>query len=110
MAATQSDAPTHTDDLVIAGRPLRSRLLLGTGGFPSLKLMAAAIEASGSELVTVALRRLSPPRPGEDLAPRVADRCPCRRRSAAAAEHRRLLTARDAVPTRSFRREAFATD
>ena len=45
------DAP-----LVIAGRTLRSRLLLGTGGFPSLELMAEAIRASGSELVTVALR------------------------------------------------------
>ena len=48
------------DQLVIAGRPLRSRLLLGTGGFPSLELLAAAIDASASELVTVALRRIDP--------------------------------------------------
>ncbi|HUN77775.1 MAG TPA: thiazole synthase [Solirubrobacteraceae bacterium] len=44
--------------LTIAGRTLDSRLLLGSGGFPSLALMAAAVEASGCELVTVALRRL----------------------------------------------------
>ena len=37
-----------TDTLTIAGRTLGSRLLLGTGGFPSLQLMAAAIQASGS--------------------------------------------------------------
>ncbi len=46
------------DTLTIAGRTLRSRLLLGTGGFPSLELLAGAIAASGSELVTVALRRI----------------------------------------------------
>jgi len=48
------------DVLTIAGRSMRSRLLLGTGGFPSLELMAEAIAASGSELVTVALRRVDP--------------------------------------------------
>ena len=58
MATDTRHIPTDTDELVIAGRALRSRLLLGTGGFPSLELMAAAIEASGSELVTVALRRV----------------------------------------------------
>ncbi len=52
---------TAEDALTIAGRTMRSRLLLGTGGFPSLELMAEAIAASGSELVTVALRRLDPP-------------------------------------------------
>jgi len=43
--------------LVIAGREFRSRLIMGTGKFASGELMAAAIEASGAELVTVALRR-----------------------------------------------------
>ena len=51
-------ADTQTDVLTIAGHELRSRLLLGTGGFRSLDVMAAAIEASGTELVTVALRRI----------------------------------------------------
>jgi thiazole synthase len=43
--------------LVIAGREFRSRLLLGTGKFSSNEKMREAIEASGTELVTVALRR-----------------------------------------------------
>lgn len=43
--------------LVIAGREFRSRLLLGTGKFASNELMRDAIEASGTEIVTVALRR-----------------------------------------------------
>lgn len=43
--------------LVIAGREFRSRLMLGTGKFPSLELMRDALEASGTEIVTVALRR-----------------------------------------------------
>jgi thiazole synthase len=92
------------DTLTIAGRTLRSRLLLGTGGFASLELMAAAIEASGSELVTVALRRLDPAaegslietlsRTGARLLPNTAG---CR-------------TARDAALTARLAREAFATD
>jgi thiazole synthase len=104
-----SDAPSagHEDTLTIAGRTLRSRLLLGTSGFPSLELMAAAIEASSSELVTIALRRLgvggSRSRgslldvladAGVQLLPNTAG---CR-------------TARDAVLTAKLAREAFATD
>jgi thiazole synthase len=43
--------------LEIAGRKFRSRLLVGTGKFASPELMQAALEASGAEIVTVALRR-----------------------------------------------------
>jgi thiazole synthase len=43
--------------LVIAGRIFRSRLILGTGKFSSSEAMRAALEASGAEMVTVALRR-----------------------------------------------------
>src|SRR5260370_24893595 len=46
------------DPLVIAGVELRSRLFLGTGKYPTDESMLAALEASGCELVTVALRRL----------------------------------------------------
>lgn len=48
------------DDLVIAGRRFGSRLFVGTGKFPSNQSLRAAIEASGTELVTVALRRIDP--------------------------------------------------
>ena len=60
MTATDVTA----DPLTIAGTELSSRLLLGTGGFRSLDALAAAIEASGSELVTVALRRIDPDQRG----------------------------------------------
>ena len=46
------------DPLVIAGVELRSRLFLGTGKYADNETMLAALEASGCELVTVALRRL----------------------------------------------------
>ncbi len=52
-----ADMPTTQDSLIIAGREFRSRLLLGTGKFSSNETMAAALETSGCEIVTVALRR-----------------------------------------------------
>jgi thiazole synthase len=92
------------DTLKIAGRTLRSRLLLGTGGFPSLSLLGDAIRASGSELVTVALRRVDPTAQGSlmdvleqegvELLPNTAG----------------CFTARDAVLTAKLAREAFGTD
>jgi thiazole synthase len=51
--------------LVIAGVELRSRLFLGTGKYPTDESMVAALEASGCELVTVALRRLDLDDPGK---------------------------------------------
>ena len=47
-----------TQQLVIAGRAFSSRLFTGTGKFSSSGLMEAALLASGSELVTVALKRV----------------------------------------------------
>lgn len=49
---------TGSDRLVIAGKELRSRVFLGTGKYRTDEEMLAALEASGTELVTVALRRL----------------------------------------------------
>src|SRR3954451_15875971 len=46
------------DPLVIAGREFHSRLFLGTGKFPSNASLEAAIVSSGTEMVTVALRRI----------------------------------------------------
>lgn len=47
------------DELIIAGRSFRSRLMVGTGKFASNTEMAATIAASGAEIVTVALRRVN---------------------------------------------------
>jgi thiazole synthase len=116
MAEDLSAALTEAGDsgadstgvLTIAGRVLHSRLLLGTGGFPSLELLADAIAASGSELVTVALRRIGVgglargrgslievlADAGVELLPNTAG----------------CHTARDAILTARLAREAFATD
>jgi thiazole synthase len=103
-----ADGMSSADEsLTIAGRTLHSRLLLGTGGFPSLELLAEAIAASGSELVTVALRRIGAAGSesrgslidvlsgaGVELLPNTAG----------------CFTARDAVLTAKLAREAFETD
>jgi thiazole synthase len=47
-----------TDHLTIAGKKLRSRLMVGTGKYASPEQTVAALEASGAEVVTVAVRRL----------------------------------------------------
>jgi thiazole synthase len=55
------------DPLHIAGRSFTSRLFVGTGKFASCSVMAAAIEASGTEMVTVALRRVDIRNPADDM-------------------------------------------
>lgn len=60
-ATLQSSTPsTHGDNsaLVIAGKTFRSRLMLGTGKYRNAEETNAALEASGCEIVTVALRRI----------------------------------------------------
>jgi thiazole synthase len=64
IASSTSAAPAATSipelaPLTIAGRTFRSRLILGTGKYPDFEIMAAALEASGTEMVTVALRRVN---------------------------------------------------
>lgn len=54
-----------TDTLRIAGRELTSRLFLGTGKYDSAEAMRTALEASGTEIVTVAIRRLNLDHPKE---------------------------------------------
>lgn len=54
-------------DLVIAGHHFQSRLLLGTGKFSSMKVMANAIESSGTQMVTVAMKRVDISKKEEDL-------------------------------------------
>lgn len=55
------------DSLVIAGRQFRSRLIVGTGKYKSFAETARAIEASGAEMVTVAVRRVNLDRTKESL-------------------------------------------
>ena len=53
-ANTAEDKP-----LVVAGRELKSRLIIGTGKYESYEQNARALEASGAEMITVALRRVN---------------------------------------------------
>jgi thiazole synthase len=55
------------EPLIIAGRAFRSRLLIGTGKFSSPEIMSQAIEASGAEIVTVALRRVELEKPQDSI-------------------------------------------
>jgi thiazole synthase len=57
-----ADLPASTaaaDPFVLAGRTFHSRLIVGTGKYASMEQMAASLEASGAEMVTVAVRRTS---------------------------------------------------
>ncbi len=58
---------THPDPLIIADTHFTSRLFLGTGKFSSVKTMLEAIRESGSEMVTVALRRVDLDNPEDEL-------------------------------------------
>jgi len=93
------DDPFH-----LAGTSLVSRLILGTGGAPSLTTLERAIVASGAEVVTVALRRIDPRAPGSLVD--VLERTGVRTLPNTAG----CFTARDAVLTAKLARDAFATD
>jgi thiazole synthase len=105
LAAIQGGAPeadAGTWDL--GGREWSSRLIAGTGGFRSLEQMEAALGAAGTEIVTVALRRIDPQAEGSVLD--VIDRLGLFVLPNTAG----CYTARDAVRTAQLAREAFATD
>jgi len=57
----------ETGNLKLGGHEFKSRLILGTGKFSDTETMIKAIEASGTELVTVALRRFNREKPSDDL-------------------------------------------
>jgi thiazole synthase len=67
------NAPTKTpetlsdDSWTVAGRTFRSRLIVGTGKYKDYALNAAAAEASGAEIVTVALRRVNLSDPSQPM-------------------------------------------
>src|SRR5579862_8926110 len=56
---------TPADPWTLAGRELASRLILGTGGVQSLDVLRRVLDASGTALTTVAMRRVSPAGDGE---------------------------------------------
>jgi len=92
------------DALTIAGREFESRLILGTGGFGRLETLREAIRASGTGMVTVALRRIEPAMQGSLMD--VLDDCGV----LALPNTAGCFTARDAVLTAQLAREAFDSD
>ena len=91
------------DPFVIAGQAFSSRLILGTGGAPSLEVLDAALAASGADMCTVAMRRLEPTTRGSVLD--VLDRRSVRVLPNTAGCH----TAHEAVLTAQLAREALET-
>jgi thiazole synthase len=101
LAAIQGGAENGFE---LGGRTWGSRLIVGTGGFRSLEQMEQALIASGTEIVTVALRRVDPDAPGSVLDV-------IRRLELFALPNTAgCYTARDAVRTAKLAREAFETD
>lgn len=92
------------DPFRLGGTELGSRLILGTGGASSHLALERAIRASGTELVTVALRRVDPNAPGSLLD--VIDRCGVQLLPNTAG----CFTATESVKTAHLAREAFGTD
>ena len=90
--------------LEIAGRSFRSRLIMGTGGFRNLELMAEALRESGADLATVAMRRVDPAAGGSILDVLDAAGCFVLPNTAG------CYTASDAVTTARLAREALETD
>ncbi len=93
-----------TDLLAIAGLKLSSRLILGTGGAPSLEVLDQAVESSGTEMVTVAMRRVDPGTEGSLLD------VLARRGVRVLPNTAGCYTAADAVLTARMAREALGTD
>ena len=92
------------DPLRVAGRELRSRLILGSGGFANHELLTRACQESEAELCTVALRRLDRDARGSILD--VLDAAGVQVLPNTAG----CFTARDAITTAQLAREAFGTD
>jgi thiazole synthase len=108
--APDADAITDTgadgDPLVVAGRVFRSRLLVGTGKYRDFAETARAIEASGAEIVTVAVRRVNVADPGQPMLVDFVDP----RRYTYLPNTAGCYTAEDAVRTLRLAREAGGWD
>ena len=92
------------NSLEIAGRSFRSRVIMGTSRYPNQQVLLDALEASGTEMVTVSIRRVSVAGSGETLYDLLGGRYHLLPNTAG------CYTARDAVLTAQLAREALQTD
>ena len=97
------DTAAIDDAFELGGETFSSRLLFGTGGAPSMEVLERAIVASGAEIVTVALRRVSPGASGSIVD--VLQRAKVKMLPNTAG----CYTAREAVRTAQLARDAFET-
>src|SRR5438876_10194404 len=93
-----------SDPLVIAGREFRSRLFLGTAGYPNRQLMLDALKASGSEMATASIRRISLAGDDESLVDLIPKHIHFLPNTAG------CQTAKDAILTAELAREALETN
>lgn len=93
-----------SDPLVIAERRFASRLFLGTAGYPNRKLMLDCVAASGTEMVTAAIRRINLAGDEESLVDLIGERAHLLPNTAG------CQTAKDAVLTAELAREALETN
>ncbi len=100
----QNERRYMSDPLIIAGQEFRSRLFLGTAGYPNRKLMLDALAASGTEMVTASIRRISLAGDDESLVDLLAGRVRFLPNTAG------CQTAKDAVLTAELAREALDTN
>jgi thiazole synthase len=94
------------DILIIAGRRFHSRLLIGSSRYPNQQVMLDALDASGTEIVTVAIRRLDLNDPAGQGILNVLDRS----KYTILPNTAGCYTAKDAVLTAQLAREALGTD
>jgi thiazole synthase len=94
-----------SDPLIIAGHQFGSRLFLGSAGYPNRKIMLDAIAASGTEMVTASIRRISLAGDDESLVDLLAGRVKKFLPNTAGCQ-----TAKDAVLTAELAREALDTN
>lgn len=66
LSASPTSILTDSNKLTIAGRTFNSRLMTGTGKYPSMEAMQQSVAVSGCEIVTVAVRRVQTKAPGHE--------------------------------------------
>ncbi len=98
------DSQAKKTEFEIAGQSFSSRFLIGTSQYPNQQIMMDAIEASGAEIVTVAVRRVSKDSGGEGLYDLLGKKFHLLPNTAG------CFTARDAVLTAELARDALETN
>lgn len=96
----------YSTEYALAGKTFRSRLILGTGKYPSFQLMRSAHAISGTEMVTVAIRRIDLQAKGEESLLNYIDSSKIQLLPNTAA----CYTAKDAIDTAMLAREALQTN